>query len=97
MTSLCARRLLREYEEQVAAQRDGAQEELSTDVLSAVERNIPAATRHFAEFAAAVSRAPQQVVFLTMRQQQVRCYSEVADDDQLERRVVIEQHSGCCR
>ncbi len=62
-TLLCAhgRRLLREYEQQAAAQQDGAQEELSADVLSAVERNIPAATRHFAEFAAAVSRAPQQV------------------------------------
>ena len=56
------RRLLREYEQHAADQRDGVQEELSADVLSAVERNIPAATRHFAEFAAAVSRAPQQVL-----------------------------------
>lgn len=36
-------------------------EELSADVLSAVERNIPAATRHFVEFAATVARAPEQV------------------------------------
>ena len=37
-------------------------EEVSADVLSAVEQNIPAATRHFVEFAATVARAPEQVL-----------------------------------
>ncbi len=56
-----SRRLLQQYQDQLAAHGEGAPEELTADVLSAVESNIPLATRHFAEFAAAVSRAPEQV------------------------------------
>ena len=55
-------RLIRQYEADRAVNGELPAEEVSADVLSAVEQNIPAATRHFVEFAATVARAPEQVL-----------------------------------
>ena len=52
---------MRQFQADRAVHGEVPAEELSADVLSAVERNIPAATRHFVEFAATVARAPEQV------------------------------------
>ena len=64
-------------------------EELSADVLSAVERNIPAATRHFVEFAATVARAPEQV-------RKLRCSKPSAPKALIQRTVeALPQHCSC--
>ena len=52
---------MRQYDAERVLHGELPAEELSADVLSAVERNVPAATRHFVEFASAVARAPEQV------------------------------------
>lgn len=62
VTDAQTERLLREYREQESSQGALTTDDLPPEVISALEQNSTADTRQFANFAAAVAAAPEQVL-----------------------------------